>query len=132
MKTNNKQLVQACINFFNDNDKLPNYMSQIFKYKSKDYVYMAEVDPHVDDWSGSEKVWSVVFHAIKEDYVFIYRHGGVLHKIEPELGKIYTFDFTKYHALLHKDNVQYFHKRKFWETFEAEPELVCIFEFIEE
>ncbi len=131
MKLTNTNILKACKKHIKETQKKPNSFSQEFKINDKSYVYMSEVDPHIDDWRGSETKWNIIFHAIKEDFYFIYRLDGKLHTIKPEIGKIYTFEFKKYHALLHKDNVKLFQKRKHWLNWEPENKLICIFEFID-
>ena len=110
---------------------LPNNFSQTFNFDDTEYVYMSEVDPHIDDWDGSETKWKIEFFYINPNYTFIYRLNGKLHKIKPELNRIYEFEFLKYHALLLDSNLENFHKRKFWKSWKNNQELSCIFQFID-
>lgn len=94
-------------------------------------AYMSEVSPHYDVFSGNEKTWKVIFLAVAKGYYFIYRLNGVLHKIIPEKNVVYEFEFKKYHAFLHEDNLVHFNKKNYWKTWEEEKEVKCIFKFVD-
>ena len=116
----------------NTTDAKPENFSRDFEFEGHKLVFMSEVDPHIDDWTQDNQIrWKIKFYAIAPNFVFIYRNNGVLHYVEPVLGQMYEFEFKKYHALLHKDNVHLFHKKKHWENWKPKKELACIFEFID-
>ena len=94
-------------------------------------AYMSEVPPHHDSLTHPEKTWKITFLAVENDYYFIYRLNGILHKIIPEKNVVYEFEFRKYHAFLHKDNVDLFNKKNYWKTWQEEKKIKCVFKFID-
>lgn len=133
MLYSDENLLKACEKHVKETGYTPKNFSNEFQYDNKTYVYMSEVDPHVDDWKeDNNQKWKIRFHAIEKDFVFVYRNNGKLYQIEPKLDQVYEFEFKKYHALLHKDNLHLFGKRKYWEGWTPEEKLVTIFEFVDD
>lgn len=101
----------------------------------REIIYMSEVDPHSheDDFrfDDSSPIWSILFHAVDSDYVFVFHHGGDVFTEFPEKGKVYHFDSNELHAFIHKDRVQYFSNEQYWESSMIKDSVIrCVFEFV--
>lgn len=99
-------------------------------FNGVEYSYMSEVDPHYDEPTGDETVWTITFIAARKNYFFIYELDGEKFCVEPELGKPYSFNFKKRHAFIRARYISKFKDNSFWQNDEVlSKKLSCIFTF---
>lgn len=99
-----------------------------------EWHYHSETEPHVHPHAGQSE-WMVEFAYFRPAFRFVFRHGGKLHSVLPEIGKRYAFDCRKRHAVIRKEDVANFHRLKYWqERFpdgrEVFGPLACVFRFV--
>lgn len=115
--------------------KNPSNFSSYFDHENREYLYHSETEPHTHS-ETRDKVWTVKFYYFRRGYVFVYRLNGKLIITKPKIGKNYSFNPQRLHAVIKKDNVSKFRNRKFWERNGFSDQkvggLACVFEFIGE
>lgn len=122
----NKELLDFYLSINDEVNKPQNYINN-FEFNGSTFDFISEVEPHSDKSTEGEKNWTITFFLIDDDYRFIYRSSGALHVVKPELEVEYSFEFLKRHALIHKDKVKDFNKRKIWDNYKSQNNLVASF-----
>lgn len=126
---NDEKLYNHVLNLIKK-EKPSNY-STWFDYNGESYIYMSEVDPHHHREDGRQfgKFWTSTFYAIDTDFRFVYyNENDNLIVEEVELGKPYTFNAMKLHAVTHKNRVSKFRSWQYWRRkWKPENELRMIF-----